>query len=242
MQQNLDTSKEGSNVCWGQLGRGGKGRGGGLGCSSVGPARSLCAYFLPRGGARGQSCHHVVLKENTVWTQCLGSAHLPPPTHARDPSLPGSRDRPIFPNNDWTLLRVLLCPSHYKRYLIPSSPQLWAVGILIVTIYGWGNGGSERLGNSLQALQLASAGARLWAEDWSQLSQSTLVASTHTASLSSLLLPSRQVVPHVSGRSCGLLVCISEHVRWVFKFRHGQHHHLWGLRGASAEPPLHWHT
>ena len=187
MQQNLDTSKEGSNVCWGQLGRGGKGRGGGLGCSSVGPARSLCAYFLPRGGARGQSCHHVVPKENTVWTQCLGSAHLLPPTHARGPSLPGSRDRPIFPNNDWTLLRVLLCPSHYKRYLIPSSPQLWAVGTLIVTIYGWGNGGSERLGNSLQALQLAS----VWSQALSWRLEPTLPVYTcrqHTHCLSVIIV------------------------------------------------------
>ena len=63
------------------------------------------------------------------------------------------------------------------------------------------------------------------------------ICRQHTHCLSSLL-PSRQVVLHVSGRSCGLLVCISEYVCWVFKFRHEQHLHLWG--SVELQQTLHF--
>ena len=64
----------------------GKGRGGGLGCSSVGPSRSLHAYFLPRGGAKVATmlCSKKTQYEHSASDQ-LNSCH--PHTHVTPASL-----------------------------------------------------------------------------------------------------------------------------------------------------------
>lgn len=229
----LGTHQKRGQMCVGGRWAGeGKGRGGGLGWSSVRPASLYVFTFSREVGPEAKAATVLCSKETQY--KCRASDQPTPPhtcvhTHTR-PQPPWEPGQTHLSKQRLDFVVGFMCWSLYTHYLIPSSPQLWAVGTFIVTIYGWGNWGSKRLGNLLKVAQLASDGARFWTEDWSWLSQSILVASAHTASLSSLLLsPSRQVVPHISGRACGFLVCISEYVCWVFKFRHGQHHHLWGV-------------
>lgn len=163
-------------------------------------------------------------------------------THTRDPSpSPGAGTDPSFQTAAKLrcgFCHVLVTPHASSHSVLTPAlsggcfhrHHLW-MGKLRLT----------ELGNLLKAAQLAAP------EPGSEPrtgvdSPQPYLSPEHSASLSSpLLLPLRQVAPHTSGRSCGFLVCISQYVCWVFKFRHRQHHHLWGVRGALADPLPHWH-